>query len=79
MVDLLVLGFKKQEGILHDQDNGGIGGDQKGGALETLNSLGCREAVSCITLVYVVIVNCRYSHESPTSLPPEKPIKRPEI
>jgi hypothetical protein len=48
MVDLLVLGFKKQEGILHDQDNGGIGGDQKGGALEILNSRGCREAVSCI-------------------------------
>ena len=60
MVDLLVLGFKKQEGILHDQDNGGIGGDQKGGALETLNSLGCREAVSCIVGIYQVFGGSKF-------------------
>jgi len=47
MVDLLVLGFIKLGGILHDQENRDIGEDQKGRiSLEVLSRQGCREAVS---------------------------------
>jgi len=76
MVDLLVLGFIKLGGILHDQENEGICGNQRVRiSLEALSRQICRKAVSYMSFLQKGKKRKRSVPEAEATAPTKHPKK----